>query len=216
MANDEVVLLDSYLSMFGMRARIALAEKGIKYEHKEENLANKSALLLKLNPIHKKIPVLIHNGKPICESLIIVEYIDEVWHDKNPLLPSDPYQRAQARFWADYIDKKMYALGRAIWATKGEAQEGAKKEFIDVLKTLEGVLGEDNPYFGGQTFGFLDIALITFTSWFHTFESFGNFKIETDCPKLIEWVNRCKKRDTVAKGLADPKKVYEAVQSWIK
>ena len=36
-----------------------------------------------------------------------IEYIDEVWKDKSPLLPTDPYQRAQARFWADYVDKKV-------------------------------------------------------------------------------------------------------------
>jgi glutathione S-transferase len=103
---DEVVLLDLWLSMFGMRVRVALAEKGIKYEYKEQDLKNKSELLLKMNPIHKKIPVLIHNGKPVCESLIIVQYIDEVWNDRCPLLPSDPYQRAQARFWADFVDQK--------------------------------------------------------------------------------------------------------------
>lgn len=106
---DELILLGFHISMFGMRVRVALAEKGIEYEYREENLlANKSPLLLEMNPIHKKIPVLIHNGKPISESLIIVEYIDEVWKDKSPtLLPSDPYQRAQARFWADFIDKKV-------------------------------------------------------------------------------------------------------------
>ena len=69
-----------------------------------------TTLLLQMNPIHKKIPVLIHNGKPICESAIIVQYIDEVWNDKAPILPSDPYERAQARFWVDYIDKKVSAL----------------------------------------------------------------------------------------------------------
>ncbi|KAL6315085.1 hypothetical protein AAG906_030939 [Vitis piasezkii] len=58
-----------------------------------------------MNPVHKKILVLIHNGKPICESLIIVQYIDEVWNDKSPLLPTNPYQKDQSRFWADYIDK---------------------------------------------------------------------------------------------------------------
>jgi len=50
-----------------------------------------------MNSILKKIPVLIHNGKPICESAIIVQYIDEVWNDdKAPILPSDPYQRLNA------------------------------------------------------------------------------------------------------------------------
>ena len=103
----EVVLLDFWPSRYGMRVRIALAEKGINYESKEEDLSNKSPLLLEMNPINKQIPVLIHNGKPVCESLIIVQYIDEVWNDKSPLLPSDPYQRAQARFWADFVDKKV-------------------------------------------------------------------------------------------------------------
>jgi glutathione S-transferase len=104
---ENLILLDEWLSMFGMRARIALAEKGIKYEYKEEDLENKSQMLLEMNPIHKKIPVLIHNGKPICESIIIVEYIDEVWNDKVPFLPLDPYQRAQAKFWADFVNKKV-------------------------------------------------------------------------------------------------------------
>eukprot|EP00091_Calanus_sinicus_P015992 TRINITY_DN35144_c0_g1_i1.p1 TRINITY_DN35144_c0_g1~~TRINITY_DN35144_c0_g1_i1.p1 ORF type:complete len:157 (-),score=23.91 TRINITY_DN35144_c0_g1_i1:2-433(-) len=135
---DEVILLDFWPSMFGMRLRVALAEKGVNYEYKEEDLSNKSALLLKMNPVHKKIPVLIHNGKPVCESLIAVQYVDEVWKDKAPLLPSDPYQRAQARFWADYVDKKLYTLGSKVWQTKGEEQEASKKEFLDCLKLVVG------------------------------------------------------------------------------
>lgn len=105
--NAEVTLLDFWPSPFGMRVRIALAEKGIKYEYREEDLKNKSDLLLQMNPVHKKIPVLIHNGKPVAESLVAVQYINEVWKDKAPLLPSDPYQRAQANFWADFVDKKV-------------------------------------------------------------------------------------------------------------
>ncbi|CAL5390870.1 unnamed protein product [Camellia sinensis] len=102
MANDEVVLLSTWASMFGMRVQIALTEKGVEYEYREEDLTNKSQLLLKMNPVHKKVPVLIHNGKPVCESLIVVQYIDEVWKDRYPLLPCEPFPRAQARFWADF------------------------------------------------------------------------------------------------------------------
>ena len=107
---DEVVLLDFWASMFGMRVRIALAEKGIKYEYKEQDVFNKGPQLLQTNPIHKKVPVLIHNGKPVCESLIIVQYIDEVWKDRCSLLPIDPYQKAHSRFWADFVDKKVRFL----------------------------------------------------------------------------------------------------------
>ncbi|KAJ7981974.1 Glutathione S-transferase-like protein [Quillaja saponaria] len=207
---DEVVLLDFWPSPFGMRVRIALAEKGIKYEYKDEDLRNKSPLLLQMNPVHKKIPVLIHNGKPICESLIAVQYIDEIWNDKAPLLPSDAYQRAHARFWADYVDKKLYDYGRKIWTTKGEEQEAAKKEFLDCLKVLEGELG-DKLYFGGDNLGFVDVVLIPFYSWFSVYEALGNFSTEAESPKFIAWAKRCLEIESVAKSLPDQHKVHDFV-----
>ncbi|XP_027064696.2 probable glutathione S-transferase [Coffea arabica] len=215
---EEVVLLDFLTSIFATRVRIALAEKEVKYESKEEDLMNlkKSPLLLKMNPIYKKIPVLIHNGRPVCESLIIVEYVDEVWKGKASLLPSHPCDRAQARFWADFIDKKLEGFARKIWSTKGEEQQAAKIGFINCLKTLEeGALG-DEPYFGGDNFGFLDVALLGHYSWFYTYEKFGKFSIEADCPKLMAWGKRCMERDSVSKSLADPIKVYESVLLWQK
>ncbi|KAK8545607.1 hypothetical protein V6N13_066881 [Hibiscus sabdariffa] len=207
---EEVVLLDFWASPFGIRVRIALAEKGIKYEYKEEDLRNKSALLLQMNPVHKKIPVLIHNGKPICESNVQVQYIDEVWHDTAPLLPSDPYQKANARFWADFVDKKMYELGSKIWRTKGEEQATAKKGFIESLKLLEGELG-DKTYFGGENLGYVDIALVPFYCWFYAYEKCGEFSIEAECPRLMAWVKRCMQKESVANSLPEQEKVYELV-----
>ncbi|KAL0794790.1 hypothetical protein Bca101_066167 [Brassica carinata] len=207
---DEVILLDYWPSAFGMRTRIALEEKNIKYDHREQDLFNKSQILLETNPVHKKIPVLIHNGKPVCESLIQVEYIDETWPGETPLLPSDPYQRAEAKFWGDFIDKKVSGPTWVLWGGKGEAQEAGKKEFIDVLKTLETELG-DKTYFGGESFGYVDIALIGFYSWFDAYEKFANFSIEAECPKVIAWAKRCLKRESVAKSLPDSDKITKYI-----
>lgn len=208
--DDKIVLLDLWDSYFAMRARIALAEKGVKYEQKEEDLLHKSPLLLEMNPVHKLIPVLIHDGKPICESLIIVEYIDEVFNDRSPLLPSDPYQRSQARFWADYVDKKVYSCAQTLWKEKGEELEKGKKDLIEGLKTLEGELG-NKTYFGGETFGFVDVALLPITSWFYTFGILGNFSIEPECPKIMAWAKRCMQRESASKTLPDPHKIYDSI-----
>ncbi|KAJ9672828.1 hypothetical protein PVL29_026176 [Vitis rotundifolia] len=207
---DEIVLLDFWISVFGMRVRIALAEKGIKYENREEDLRNKSPLLLEMNPVHKKIPVLIHNGKPICESLIIVQYIDEVWNDKSPLLPTDPYQKAQARFWADYIDKTIYNLGSKLIWSKKENLEMPKKEFIECLKLLEGELA-DKSYFGGVNLGLVDIALVPFCSSFYAYETFANFSMEEECPKLNLWAKRCMEKESVSSSLPHQQKVYDFI-----
>ncbi|KAK3000637.1 hypothetical protein RJ639_020764 [Escallonia herrerae] len=105
----------------------------------------------------------------------------------------------------------LYDIGRKfLWEKQGEEAEAAKKEFIDCLKLLEGELG-NKPYFGGEIFGYLDIALITFYSWFYAYETFGNFSIEAECPKLIEWCKRCMEKETVSKSLPDPHKVHDFV-----
>ncbi|KAH9771587.1 glutathione transferase6 [Citrus sinensis] len=210
MSKGEVFLLDCWASPFCLRAKIALAEKGVEYEARAENLfGGKSDLLLKSNPIYKKVPVLLHDGKPLCESTIIVNYIDETW-PSPPLLPSCAYERAKARFWADFIDKKVFDAVCNIWKSKGEVPETAKNEFIEILKQLEGALGEKD-FFGGDSFGFVDVIAIPLTCWFYAVEKFGGFKVENECPKFSAWMNKCMQRDTVARTLPDPEKVYEFV-----
>ncbi|XP_016506633.1 glutathione S-transferase U25 [Nicotiana tabacum] len=206
---EEVILLDYWPSPFGTRARIVLAEKGISYIHKFEDLPNKSPLLLKMNPVHQKVPVLVHKDKPVCESDTIIQYIDEVWNQSIPLLPSEPHQRYMARFLVDFINKKVYESSIKVWMGATEEQENGKKELVEWCKLLEAELG-NKLYFGGDVFGFVDIALVPFYNWFIVFKKFANFNLETECPKLVMWGNRCLNRDSVSKSLPTSEQVYQA------
>nr|ABW81138.1 GST34 [Capsella rubella]AML27042.1 tau class glutathione S-transferase [Capsella rubella] len=155
--NEEVKLLGLWASPFSRRIEMALKLKGIKYDYVEENLANKSSLLLALNPIHKKVPVLVHNGKTILESHVILEYIDETW-PHNPILPQDPYERSKARFFAKLIDEQIMKVGFISMARADEkGREVLAEEARELIMYLEKELvGKD--YFGGKSVGFLDLV----------------------------------------------------------
>lgn len=103
----EVKLHGYVKSGYSTMVHYALRLKGVCYEYVEEDLKNKSEELLSLNPVYKKVPVLVVDGRPIAESLIILEFVDEVWKDNNPFLPQDPYERAKVRFWAQFFYQKV-------------------------------------------------------------------------------------------------------------
>lgn len=102
---------------------------------------------------------------------------------------------------------QIYVAAKQLWKAKGEEQERLIKEFISNLKLLEQVIN-NNMFFGGDTFGYIDVALIPITSWFYTLEKFGNFNIEANCPIIVAWAKRCKERESVSSSLPDPEKVY--------
>ncbi|CAI0436660.1 unnamed protein product [Linum tenue] len=156
----DVKLLGTWPSPFSYRVIWALKLKGIDYEYIEQDLFNKSPLLLQSNPVHKKIPVLIHGGKPISESMIILQYLDESWPETYPLLPADPHERALARFWIKFAEEKLVPAFM-IFRTSGEEQEKAVKEALEVMEILEehafGSLKEKE-FFGGDKVNMVDLT----------------------------------------------------------
>ncbi|XP_060202102.1 probable glutathione S-transferase [Lycium barbarum] len=182
----EVKLLGFWYSPFTHRVEWALKIKGVKYEYIEEDRNNKSSLLLQSNPVHKKTPVLIHNGKPIAESMVIVEYIDETF-EGPPILPKDPYDRALARFWAKFLDDKTAAMVNTF-LREGEEQEKGKEEVWEMLKILDNEL-KDKKFFVNDKFGFADVAANFMGLWLGLFQEGSGVVVVTseNFPNFCAW-----------------------------
>uniref|UniRef100_A0A1J3FSU9 Glutathione S-transferase n=1 Tax=Noccaea caerulescens TaxID=107243 RepID=A0A1J3FSU9_NOCCA len=203
--NDTVKLIGSWSSPFALRARVALHLKSVKYEYLDEPdvLNSKSELLIKSNPIHKKVPVLIHGDVSICESLNIVQYVDEAWSSDPSILPSHPYDRANARFWAQYVDDKIFASLDAVAGAKDdEGRMAAAGMLMECLATLEEAFQKSSKglgFFGGANIGFLDIACGTILGPVSVIEAFSGVKFlrpETT-PGLIQWAEKFRAHEAV-------------------
>ncbi|XP_022157953.1 glutathione transferase GST 23-like [Momordica charantia] len=184
----QVKLHGAWPSPFSYRVIWALELKGIPYEYVEEDLANKSPSLLRFNPVHKMIPVLVHGGKPICESTIILEYIDETWPQK-PLLPADPLHRATARFWIKFIQDKDATI-RKIFLARGGEREKARRESLEVLRTIEERgLGGGGKFFGGEEINMVDLAFGWIAVWMKVLEEVVDMKLLEGhgFPRLQAW-----------------------------
>ncbi|KAH9681411.1 glutathione transferase GST 23 [Citrus sinensis] len=154
----EVKLHGVLLSPYVYRVIWALKLKGVPYEFVAEDLSNKSDLLLKYNPVYKKIPVLVHGEKPVSESMVILEYIEEMWPQNPSLMPNDPYDRALARFWIKFIEDKIVAILGLFRSITGQELENATKELLEILQTLEEHGLGEKFFFNGDNIGLVDIA----------------------------------------------------------
>lgn len=108
-------LYHGYLSVCAQKARLALAEKGLTWESQLVDLQKgeqQTPEYLKLNP-KGVIPTLIHEGRVIRESNVLIEYLDEVFPHPR-LKPDDPYDRAQMRIWIKRLDEGHHDVATAV------------------------------------------------------------------------------------------------------
>ncbi|KAH0672050.1 hypothetical protein KY284_023137 [Solanum tuberosum] len=222
MATNCVKLLGVWASPYVNRVEIALKMKSIEYVFIQEHVLNKSELLLKSNPVYKKIPVLFHDEKPICESLVILQYIDEAWLNGPSILPSDPYDRAIARFWAAYIDEKWYPLVAEYRNAKGKEAKAAVVEKMSkgnlLLEEAFMKISKGKSYFGGDNIGYVDIVLGSLLGWVKVIEIMDEMKIldETKTPSLTEWAERFCSDNVVKDIIPQPEKLVGIYRKYLE
>jgi glutathione S-transferase len=99
-------LYHSGYSTCSQKVRLALFEKGLTFGATEMEFWRGDHLTpeyLAINP-NGVVPTLVHDGQPIVDSSVIVEYLDEVFPN-NKLSPITPVARANMRSWMRYLEE---------------------------------------------------------------------------------------------------------------
>lgn len=87
------------------KVRLCQHHKGLAFDERLVDLTRFDQLApayLALNP-KGLVPTLVADGRPLTESSIINEFLDEQFPTR-PLMPRDPLRRAEIRAWTKYID----------------------------------------------------------------------------------------------------------------
>lgn len=154
----QLVLYQYWRSSSSWRVRFALAHKGIEYESRAINLLENQ----QVSPEHLKnsplgaVPCLLVDGRPLTESIAIIEYLDELFPER-PLLPSDPWTRARARQLAEIVNsgiQPLHNLGtiRRV-SPEPEGQRAWAKHWIERgLRAFEALIERGHEEFGERRY----------------------------------------------------------------
>ncbi len=178
-----LTLVSHALCPYVQRAAIVLAEKGVPFDRRDIDLANKPAWFLEVSPLGKT-PVLLVGDEAIFESAVICEYLDETALPR--LHPANVLQRAQHRSWMEFGSALLNLIGAFYNATDEPALGARAAEIRNRFEQLEAALG-DGPCFAGEHFSIVDAVFGPVFRYFDVFDRLGDFGFWDGLPRLQRW-----------------------------
>lgn len=159
------------LCPFAHRAYLALAEKGlledgtVDYIHIDLG-ANKPAWYTDVNP-SGTVPCVYQGARPVFESSVIVEYLDEEFPDRGTkLFPGDAVVNAKVRVFITEFNNNCIRPFYGLLMNKDPALDEEKKAAArEAIVKLDGFLAKGSdagPYFLGDTFSAADVTAAPF------------------------------------------------------
>ncbi len=194
-----LTLVSHNLCPYVQRAAISLLEKGIEFDRREVDLANKPDWFLALSPLGKT-PVLVVDGEAIFESAAILEYLED--SRQPPLHPRDLLDKARHRGWIEVGSSILNDIAGLYNAQDPNGFNIKAQAMRGKFERLERALGA-GPYFAGDGFTLVDAVFAPVFRYFDTFDRIEDFGILADLPKIESWRRELAKRPSVATAIDD-------------
>jgi len=207
------------ISPFVRKACVALELKGLDYELIDIYPGTKTPEYLAISPLGK-IPALQDGDIVICDSNVIVEYLEEQYPDTS-VRPSSIADRAKSRWLEEYgsmlykpcaADIFMERLTKP-YTTKQPTDESVVENSIDnlvppVFDYVESQLPEKGFFFG--ELGIADISVTTAI----INATYADFEVDASrWPKLSAHLNKVMAHPTLVKCMKAEKPMIEALKN---
>jgi glutathione S-transferase len=183
------------------RVSLALAHKGLEVEWEDVDPADRSPVeRLSGQPL---VPVLVHDGRVIVDSTVILRYLEEL-QPEPPLFPRDDARAAELEVFLDWFNRIWKRPPNEIEAERGQAQPDAAR--IDELgRELTGSLELFERLLSGRDYLFAEFSAADCAAF--PFLKYGLIHDEADTeefhlilqqylalngryPKLEAWIRR--------------------------
>ncbi|RVX73695.1 hypothetical protein B0A52_02585 [Exophiala mesophila] len=249
---EDPILYGGWFCPFVQRVWIVMHEKSIRHQYIEINPYKKEPEFLALNP-RGLVPTLAvpvpsslqgqNQRKPLYESTVICEYLEEVYPGnkgsagsgsaRSSLLPTgSAYEKARCRIWIDHINSKIVpAFYRFMQHTPEKAYtlEDAREEFLRHIKTIvrESMVSvaKAGPWFLGGTFSMVDVMLAPWICRLFLFDVYkkGGLGVPPEGEGGADeevwvrwriWVDAILNRESVRDTLSDPEMYVEAYKRY--
>ncbi len=192
-------LISHHLCPYVQRARIVLEEKSVSHDLAFIDLANKPDWFLAISPLGK-VPVLLVDDRPLFESAVIAEYLDET--TCGSLHPLDSFEKARHRSWVAFASSTLDNIAGFYNAPDRAAWERQRRSLAGKFQQLQATLAP-GPYFSGTAFSLVDAAFAPVFRYFEVFEGVGNFEFFDEIPAVSAWRSALARRPSVKAAAVD-------------
>jgi len=188
---------------FVQRCVITLTLKDAEFDTTFINLMDPPEWFGELSPLGK-VPVLKVDDKHVLfESAVINEYLDETVGE--PLMPSDPLERAMHRAWIELGSSAIMAMFNTVTAKDEAGFEAGKAELAKLLGHLDRHMdsGSSGPYFAGSDLSLVDTSFAPLFQRLRFLEQFQPIFDWESCPQVSNWAEHLEKHPVIEASLPD-------------
>lgn len=209
------------ISNYHNKVLIALREKGIPFEEDCEVKPSQKPEYLALSPLGK-VPYAEIDGTRLCESGVILEYLEEAYPQK-PLLPKDPLARAKVRELVTVVELHLELVARRLYpgaffggTTSDGTRQSTEKDLAKGVRALKS-LAKFGPFLAGAELTLADCAAAVHLPLvsLSTKLTYGRDFLE-EIPQVKPYLKMLSERPAFARVNADRKAAQEAAAAQAK